>query len=124
AGVDGGIADFGVGGPIGDKAPLHHDQLALAFAVEADDGLEGLRGYVVALAEDEVGRELAEMEGFGDALLVRASAVSSAHGFSITISQYSRGVSLWLCVQSGFDSSGKLCRFLLLGRVGKITPAL
>lgn len=56
----------------------------MAVAVEADDWLKGLRGHVVAFAEDEVGRELAEMEGLGDALLVRASSVSSAHGLTLS----------------------------------------
>ena len=70
----------------GTKTPLHHDELAVAFAVEADDGLKGLRGHVVAFAEDEVGREPAEVEGLGDALLVGASSVSSAH--RLTLSEF------------------------------------
>jgi hypothetical protein len=62
------------------KTPAHEHQFALTgVAIEADNRLEGLWRYVPA--RPEVGQQGAmNGEALGNALLVRMSNVSSAHG--------------------------------------------
>jgi len=64
-----------------DQAPAHQDEFALSgVAIVADDGLVGCRrNVVVPRRQNKAFRQLAEMEGFSDALLVGASVVAAAH---------------------------------------------
>jgi len=69
--------------PVWDKTPTHHHDLALAsIAIEADDGLKGLRCYVPRRTEVRHGRTI-DMEVLRDASLIGASDVAATHEDSL-----------------------------------------
>ncbi len=97
AGVDGGVAEFGVLGPEGDEAPTGDGELARAgVAVEAHDGLIALgRGI-------EGGREPGHVfqfnaEPIGEDFLGGASGEAAAHRERIKRSGRADGLLLPLC---------------------------
>jgi hypothetical protein len=65
------------------EGPAHHHDLALAsIAIEADNGLKGLRCYVPRRTEVSNGRPI-DMEVLRNALLIGASDVVATHEESL-----------------------------------------
>ena len=63
-----------------DQAPAHQDQFTLTrLPGVADDRLErGGSHVVISIGQHEAARQLAKMEGLGDALFVRTAVVAFA----------------------------------------------
>jgi hypothetical protein len=80
--VYGAVADLRITGPGRHQAPTHQDNLTITgIAVEPDDGLEGLRGYVVGRAE--VGdRRAMHLEVLSDALFIGAANVAATDDYT------------------------------------------
>jgi hypothetical protein len=64
------------------QAPAHQNELALSgIPAVPDCGLKRGRSQIeIPVRQDKIERNFAEPVSFGDALLVRATVVSTAHG--------------------------------------------